>query len=130
MKIVSCNSNRDLAESIAQHLDISLTPAMVKRFADQEISVEIQENIRGSDVFVVQSTSAPANDHLMELLLALDALRRASCRRVTAVIPYFEFDDDLAHTHLSQAGGQSNHASRRTSSVDHGPARGTNSGIF
>ena len=91
MKIVSCNSNRDLAESIAQHLDISLTPAMVKRFADQEISVEIQENIRGSDVFVVQSTSAPANDHLMELLLALDALRRASCRRVTAVIPYFGY---------------------------------------
>ena len=64
---------------------------MVKRFADQEISVEIQENIRGSDVFVVQSTSAPANDHLMELLLALDALRRASCRRVTAVIPYFGY---------------------------------------
>lgn len=91
MKIVSCNSNRDLAESIAQHLDISLTPALVKRFADQEISVEIQENIRGSDVFVVQSTSAPANDNLMELLLALDALRRASCRRVTAVIPYFGY---------------------------------------
>ncbi len=91
MKIVSCNSNRELAESIAQHLDITLTPAMVKRFADQEISVEIQENIRGSDVFVVQSTSAPANDHLMELLLALDALRRASCRRVTAVIPYFGY---------------------------------------
>lgn len=91
MKIVSCNSNQELAESIAQHLDITLTPAMVKRFADQEISVEIQENIRGSDVFVVQSTSAPANDHLMELLLALDALRRASCRRVTAVIPYFGY---------------------------------------
>jgi ribose-phosphate pyrophosphokinase len=91
MKIVSCNSNRELAESIAQHLDITLTPAMVKRFADQEISVEIQENIRGSDVFVVQSTSAPANDHLLELLLALDALRRASCRRVTAVIPYFGY---------------------------------------
>jgi ribose-phosphate pyrophosphokinase len=91
MKIVSCNSNRELAESIAQHLDITLAPAVVKRFADQEISVEIQENIRGSDVFVVQSTSAPANDHLMELLLALDALRRASCRRVTAVIPYFGY---------------------------------------
>jgi len=91
MKIVTCNSNRDLAESIAQHLDINLTPALVKRFADQEISVEIQENIRGSDVFVVQSTSAPANDNLMELLLALDALRRASCRRVTAVIPYFGY---------------------------------------
>lgn len=91
MKIVTCNSNRDLAESITQHLDINLTPALVKRFADQEISVEIQENIRGSDVFVVQSTSAPANDNLMELLLALDALRRASCRRVTAVIPYFGY---------------------------------------
>lgn len=91
MKIVSCNSNRDLAKSIAQHLDVGLTPTVVKRFADQEISVEIQENIRGSDVFVVQSTSAPANDHLMELLLALDALRRASCRRVTAVIPYFGY---------------------------------------
>ncbi len=91
MKIVSCNSNRPLAEAIAAALDLELTQASVRRFADMEIFVEINDNVRGEDVFVVQSTSAPANDHLMELLIALDALRRASARRVTAVMPYFGY---------------------------------------
>ena len=91
MKIVSCNSNRPLAEAIAAALDLELTHASVRRFADMEIFVEIQDNVRGEDVFVVQSTSFPANDHLMELLITLDALRRASARRVTAVIPYFGY---------------------------------------
>lgn len=91
MKIVACNSNQPLAEAIANHLDIRLVKATIKRFADQEVSVEIHENIRGEDVFVVQSTSYPANDNLMELLLTLDALKRSSARRVTAVIPYFGY---------------------------------------
>ena len=91
MKIIACNSNRPLAEAVAANLDLPLTNASVRRFADMEVFVEIQENIRGEDVFVVQSTSYPANDHLMELLITLDALRRASARRVTAVIPYFGY---------------------------------------
>jgi ribose-phosphate pyrophosphokinase len=91
MKIVACNSNRPLAEAVATALGLRLTHASVRRFADMEIFVEIQENVRGEDVFVVQSTSYPANDHLMELLIMLDALRRSSARRVTAVIPYFGY---------------------------------------
>ena len=91
MKIVACNSNRPLAEAVAAALNLPLTRASVRRFADMEVFVEIHENIRGEDVFVVQSTSFPANDNLMELLIALDALRRASARRVTAVIPYFGY---------------------------------------
>ena len=91
MKIVSCNSNLPLAQNVARHLDLNLVKATVKRFADQEVSVEIHENIRGEDVFVIQSTSYPANDNLMELLLTLDAMRRSSARRVTAVIPYFGY---------------------------------------
>jgi ribose-phosphate pyrophosphokinase len=91
MKIVACNSNKPMAESISAHLALGLTKATIRRFADMEVFVEIHENIRGEDLFVVQSTSYPANDHLMELLLTLDALRRASCRRVTAVIPYFGY---------------------------------------
>jgi len=91
MKLVSGNSNRSLAEAIAGYLDEALTKCMVRRFADQEIFVEIQENVRGEDVFVVQSTSFPANDHLMELLIIIDALRRASARRITAVLPYFGY---------------------------------------
>ena len=91
MKIVACNSNRPLAEAVAAELQLSLTRASVRRFADMEVFVEIHENIRGEDVFVVQSTSYPANDHLMELLIMLDALRRASARRITAVIPYFGY---------------------------------------
>lgn len=91
MKIVACNSNRPLAEAVAQALGIQLARASVRRFADLEIFVEIHENVRGEDVFVIQSTSFPANDNLMELLITLDALRRASARRVTAVIPYFGY---------------------------------------
>tara|TARA_R110000868_G_scaffold9620_4_gene47546 strand:- start:11290 stop:12216 length:927 start_codon:yes stop_codon:yes gene_type:complete len=91
MKIISCNSNVPLAESICKHLNTHLSKASIKTFADGEISVEILENMRGEDVFVIQSTSYPASHSLMELLLALDALRRASCRRVTAVIPYFGY---------------------------------------
>jgi len=91
MKILACNSNRPLAEAVAACLNLPLTQASVRRFADLEIFVEIQENIRGEDVFVIQSTSYPANDNLMELLITLDALRRASARRVTAVIPYFGY---------------------------------------
>ncbi|MDX9860104.1 MAG: ribose-phosphate pyrophosphokinase [Rhodospirillales bacterium] len=91
MKIISCNSNRPLAEAIAAHLHLPLAKAVIRRFSDQEVFVEIQENVRGEDVFVIQSSSFPANDNLMELLVTLDALRRGSARRVTAVIPYFGY---------------------------------------
>ncbi|ARN80221.1 ribose-phosphate pyrophosphokinase [Methylocystis bryophila] len=91
MKLLSGNSNRALAEAIATYLNLPLCRAVVRRFADQEIWVEILENVRGEDVFVLQSTSAPANDHLMELLIMIDALRRSSARRITAVIPYFGY---------------------------------------
>ena len=91
MKVLSCNSNRPLAEAIAIYLDVSLTEADVRRFADMEVFVEIHENVRGEDVFVVQSTSYPANDNIMELLVCLDALRRGSARRVTAVLPYYGY---------------------------------------
>ena len=91
MKIVAGNSNRVLAQAIAGYLDLELAQCAVRRFADQEIFVEIQENVRGEDVFVVQSTSFPANDNLMELLIIIDALRRASARRITAVLPYFGY---------------------------------------
>jgi ribose-phosphate pyrophosphokinase len=91
MKLLAGNSNRALAEAIAQQLNLPLTNAQVKRFADNEIFVVIEENVRGEDVFVIQSTSAPANDHLMELLICIDALVRASARRITAVIPYYGY---------------------------------------
>jgi ribose-phosphate pyrophosphokinase len=91
MKIITGNSNRPLAEAISAYLAVPLTRASVRRFADMEVFVEIQENVRGEDVFVVQSTSYPANDNLMELLVTLDALRRASARRTTAVIPYYGY---------------------------------------
>ena len=91
IKLVAGNSNPKLAEAIAAYLDTTLAQATVRRFADMEIFVEIHENVRGSDVFVVQSTSFPANDHLMELLIIIDALRRSSARRITAVIPYFGY---------------------------------------
>ncbi len=91
MKIVACNSNMPLAQAVADKIGIPLTNASIRRFADMEIFVEIHENIRGEDVFVIQSTSYPANDHLMELLITLDALRRSSARRVTAVVPYFGY---------------------------------------
>lgn len=91
MKLVAGNSNRPLGEEIATYLKTSLSKCIVRRFADMEIFVEVQENVRGEDVFVIQSTSAPANDHLMELLIIIDALKRASARRITAVIPYFGY---------------------------------------
>ncbi len=91
MKLVAGNSNRPLAEAIAAYLDTPLARCVVRRFADKEIFVEVQDNVRGEDVFVIQSTSAPANDHLMELLILCDALKRASARRITAVIPYFGY---------------------------------------
>ncbi|MSP05873.1 MAG: ribose-phosphate pyrophosphokinase [Acetobacteraceae bacterium] len=91
MKIVACNSNRPLAEAVATMLGLTLTRASIRRFADMEVFVEIHENIRGEDVFVIQATSYPANDNLMELLITLDALRRSSARRITAVIPYFGY---------------------------------------
>ena len=91
IKLVAGNSNPVLAKAICDFLKTPLTKAQVRRFADMEIFVEIQENVRGADVFVVQSTSFPANDHLMELLIIIDALRRASARRITAVVPYFGY---------------------------------------
>jgi len=91
MKILACNSNRPLAENISKTLNSQLIKADVKRFSDMEVFVEVQENVRGEDMFVIQSTSYPANDNLMELLVSLDALRRASARRITAVIPYYGY---------------------------------------
>ncbi len=91
MKLFAGNSNRVLAEGVARYLNVALGRASVRRFADQEIFVEIQENVRGEDVFVLQSTSFPANDNLMELLIMIDAFRRSSAKRVTAVIPYFGY---------------------------------------
>ena len=91
MKLLAGNSNRPLAEAIAACLGMPLTNATVQRFADMEVFVEIRENVRGEDVFQIQSTSYPANDHLMELLVCIDALRRASARRITAVMPYFGY---------------------------------------
>ena len=91
MRILSGNSNPVLAESIARHLGVMPTRAKIQRFADDEIFVEILENVREHDVFLIQSTCKPANDNLMELLIALDALRRGSAKRVTAVIPYYGY---------------------------------------
>ena len=91
MKLLAGNSNRTLAQAVASHLDLPLTRAQVKRFPDNEVWVTIDENVRGEDVFVLQSTAYPANDHLMELLICIDALKRASARRITAVMPYFGY---------------------------------------
>jgi ribose-phosphate pyrophosphokinase len=91
MKLLAGNSNKTLAQAVSTHLDIPLTRAQVKRFADNEVWVTIDENVRGEDVFVLQSTSYPANDNLMELLICIDALKRASAKRITAVMPYFGY---------------------------------------
>lgn len=91
MKILAGNSNRELAQAISDYLDIPLTDAAVRRFADEEVFVEIHENVRGEDVFVIQSTAYPANDNLMELLICIDALKRSSAKRITAVMPYFGY---------------------------------------
>jgi ribose-phosphate pyrophosphokinase len=91
IKLVAGNSNPALAQGIAEYLNTPLAKAVVRRFADMEVFVEIQENVRGADCFVIQSTSFPTNDHIMELLIIMDALRRSSARRITAVIPYFGY---------------------------------------
>src|SRR3954468_17173826 len=91
MKLMAGNSNLPLVKSIAAYLELPVTEASVRRFADEEVFVEIHENVRGEDVFVVQSTSFPANDNLMELLICIDALRRSSAKRITAVVPYFGY---------------------------------------
>ena len=91
MKILSCNSNKDLAQSIASYVGVSLSDATIKNFADGEIFVKINENIRGEDIYIIQSTSPPVNNNLMELLVCIDAARRASAKRITAVIPYFGY---------------------------------------
>ncbi len=91
IKLVAGNSNRPLSEAIASYLSVSLTKCNVRRFADMEIFVEVLENVRGQDVFIIQSTAFPANDHLMEMLILIDALRRSSARRITAVLPYFGY---------------------------------------
>ena len=91
MRILAGNSNRALAEAIAGYIGVPLTKCQVRRFADQEVFVEIQENVRGQDAFIIQSTSYPANDHLMEILIMTDACRRSSAKRITAVIPYFGY---------------------------------------
>lgn len=91
MKLMTGNSNLPLAKAIADYLEIPLTKALVRRFADEEVFVEILENVRGEDVFVLQSTGYPANDNLMELLICIDALKRASAKRITAVVPYFGY---------------------------------------
>ena len=91
MRLIAGNSNKALSEAMSSYLNLPLTQANLKRFSDKEVFVEILENIRGHDTFFVQSTSYPANDNLMELLIAIDALRRGSARRITAVIPYFGY---------------------------------------
>ena len=91
MKILACNSNKELAEAISAYIGVKLADASIRKFADDEIFVEINENIRGEDVFIIQSTSHPANDHLMELLIAIDTVRRGSAKRITAVMPYYGY---------------------------------------
>ncbi len=91
MKIIACNSSKTLSEKISEHIGVSLADASLRTFNDREIFVEINENIRGEDVFIIQSTSHPANDHLMELLITIDAARRGSAKRITAVIPYYGY---------------------------------------
>ena len=91
MKIIACNSNKVLAEAITSYIGVKLADAVIRKFADGEIFVKINENIRGEDIFVIQSTSPPVNDNLMELLITIDAARRASAKRITAVIPYFGY---------------------------------------
>lgn len=91
MKLIACSSNQPLAEAISAYLGIPLTDANVRRFADGEIFIEVLDNVRGEDVFVIQSTCAPANDHMMEMLIMMDALKRGSAKRITAVMPYFGY---------------------------------------
>src|SRR5437016_3452860 len=122
MKLLAGNSNLPLARSICDYLEVPLTDASVRRFADEEVFVEINENVRGEDVFVIQSTSYPANDNLMELLICIDALRRASAKRITAVLPYFGYARQDRKP--GQAGRQSDHRRRcQPGPVDRPPRR-------
>ena len=135
MKLLAGNSNRPLAEAIAASLRVELTKATVHRFADMEVFVEIHENVRGEDVFIIQSTSYPANDNLMELLVIIDALRRASARRITAVMPYFGYarqdrKTTPAHADLGQARGQPADHRRRQPGADDGAARRADPGLL
>ena len=127
MKIIAGNSNRPLAAAISAYLGKPLTSASIKRFSDMEVFVEIEENVRGEDVFVVQSTSYPANDNLMELLITIDALKRGSARRITAVIPYFGYarQDRMQSLFRSLSRGflQETFALRGTMRGDHRVAR-------
>ena len=91
MKILACNSNNELSQAISSYIGVPLADATIRKFADDEIFVEINENIRGEDLFIIQSTSHPANDHLMELLIAIDTAKRGSAKRITAVIPYYGY---------------------------------------
>ena len=91
MKLIACNSNIELAKAISSYIGLRLADATIRKFADGEIFVKINENIRGEDVFIIQSTSPPSNDHLMELLITIDAAKRASAKRITVVIPYFGY---------------------------------------
>ena len=135
IKLVAGNSNRALSEAIGAYLETPLTKAEVRRFADMEVFVEIKENVRGADVFVLQSTSFPANDHLMELLIIMDALRRSSARRITAVIPYFGYarQDRRASGRtpdLGQAGRQPDHQLRCRPRADRRPACRADPGLL
>ena len=135
MKILTCNANRPLAEAISAYLKLPLTQASVRRFSDMEIFVEIHENVRGEDVFVIQPTSYPANDHLMELLVTLDALKRGSARRDHRGHPLLRLrpagpEIGAAHADLGQAGGQSDHRRRRRPRADPRPARGADPGVL
>ena len=135
MKLLAGNSNLPLARAIADYLELPLTQASVRRFADEEVFVEIHENVRGEDVFVVQSTSFPTNDNLMELLICIDALKRASAKRITAVIPYFGYarqdrKPGPRTPDFGQAGRQHHHRRRRRPGADDGSARRADPGLL
>ena len=131
IKIFSGTSNRPLAEAICKEVGTELGNAEVGAFSDGENFVSIYETVRGSDVFVVQSTSSPVNDNLMELLIMIDALKRASAGRITAVMPYFGYAQDQApRPHLRQAGGQPDHPRRRRPGPHHGSPRQPDSGLL
>ena len=127
MRLITGNSNQPLVDAISAYLGLTPVKADVRRFSDDEIFVEVHENVRGEDMFVIQSTSSPANDNLMELLIMIDALRRASARRITAVIPYFGYarqDRKVGPRtpDLGQAGGQPDHRGGRQPRADRGSA--------
>ena len=135
MKLLAGNSNLPLARAIADYLELPLTEASVRRFADEEVFVEIHENVRGEDVFVVQSTSFPTNDNLMELLICIDALKRASAKRITAVIPYFGYarqdrKPGPRTPDFGQAGRQPHHRRRRRPGADDGSPRRADPGLL